>query len=102
MPNTILTERGREGVEDIVDSGHYEEFNSMSALPMFIQSLTSTVFCLYCGSTPGFLGVPFEFQLHQEKGNFLSTSFRSFFSFQKLRKEIEKLMICSFHVPFGA
>ena len=39
---------------------------------------------------------------HQEKGNFLSMSFHSFFNFQKLRKEIEKLMIYSFCVPFGA
>ena len=58
MPNTVLTERGKEGVEDLADSGHNEEFNSM-----FIQSLTSTVFCPYCSSTSGFLGVPFEFQL---------------------------------------
>jgi hypothetical protein len=28
--------------------------------------------------------------------------FRSFFSFQKLRKEIEKLGTCSFQVPFAA
>ena len=52
MPNTVSTERGEEGVEDIADSGHFEEFNSMSALPMFILSLTSTVFYLYCSSTP--------------------------------------------------
>ena len=36
IPNTVSTERGEEGVEDIANSGHFEEFNSMSALPMFI------------------------------------------------------------------
>jgi hypothetical protein len=51
-------------------------------------------------------------QRHQENGNFLLMSFRSFFSFQKLRKEIEKLgapgamflssSFCSFQVPFVA
>ena len=39
---------------------------------------------------------------HQENGNFLEMVFRSFFSFRKLRKEIQKLKTFFFHPPFVA